>query len=61
METINYNGRTYNAETVSSYYDGKIIDEMNYWTDDAQEFFEAYIKAVPDFIELFKYDIDPID
>ena len=61
MTTINYNGRLYNAEIVSGYYDSDIIAEMNCYTDDAQEFFDAYIKADPEFTNLFEYDFYPVD
>lgn len=61
MTTINYNGRKYNAETVSGYYDSEVIAKMNCYTDDAQEFFDAYIEADPRFVDLFEYDLTPID
>lgn len=61
MSTIMHNGRTYDAETVSGYYDSDVIAEMNCYTDDAQEFFDAYIEADPGFADLFKYDFTPID
>jgi hypothetical protein len=61
MTTINYNGRLYDAETVSGYYDSDIIAEMDCYTDDAQEFFDAYIKEDPGFTDLFEYDFYPVD
>lgn len=61
METIMFEGKTYDAETVASYYFQDVIEKMNCYTDDPQEFFNEYIKADPEFIELFKYDFTPID
>ena len=61
MEKIIFNGRAYNAETVAGYYDTDIINAMDCYTDDTQEFFEAYLKADPSFVDLFEYDFTPID
>lgn len=57
--TINYNGRTYNAETIKGYYETDICVQID--ADTEQEFFDEYIKLDPTFTDLFKYDIDPID
>lgn len=60
MTTIYYGGKLYNAETVAGYYDADIVNSLSCYTDDAQEFFDEYIKADPDFTDLFKYDFTPI-
>lgn len=60
--TINYNGKNYSLETVSSYYDSDISEQIaDKETMTAQEFFDEYIKADPEFTSLFDYDFTPID
>ena len=61
METIIYNGRKYDLETVKSYYEFTVTETMHPNYDTEQEFFDEYIKRDPEFVELFKSDIDPID
>lgn len=61
MEKIMFNGNAYNAETVASYYDADVVNSMNCYTDDPQEFFDEYIKADPSFVDLFEYDFTAID
>lgn len=59
--TIIYNGRKYDAEAVKEYYDMGRINYSDLGAETEQEFFEEYIKFDPAFVELFDYDINPID
>ncbi len=59
MNTIIYNGKTYDAETIESYYDDMISHDII--AETTQEFFEEYIKLDPKFTDLFEYDFYPID
>lgn len=61
MEKIMFKGRSYDADVIASYYDTDVIAEMNCYTLDPQEFFDEYIKADPEFVDLFEYDFTPID
>lgn len=61
MKTINYNGREYNTEIVKEYYDMEITNYSDLGAETEQEFFDEYIKLDPDFVNLFDYDIKPID
>lgn len=58
--TISFNGRNYDAETVKSYYDMEVTNYSDLGASNDQEFFEEYIKLDPDFVNLFNFDIDPI-
>ena len=59
--TIIYNGRQYDAEVVKSYYDMELTNYSDLGAETEQEFFEKYIKLDPEFVELFDYDLYPID
>lgn len=62
MNTIIYDGRKYNAETIESYYDNEIalaVEEE--YRDTTQNFFDRYIQLDSGFIDLFEYDFSPID
>ena len=59
MNTIIYEGRKYNAETIKGYYKTEICVQID--ADTEQEFFDKYIELDPTFVDLFKYDIDPIE
>ena len=59
--TIIYNGRQYNAEAVKEYYDMELTNYSDLGAETEQEFFDEYIKLDPTFVELFDYDINPID
>ena len=61
MATINYNGRQYSAEIVNEYYDMEITNYDDLGAETEQDFFDEYIKLDPDFVNLFDYDIKPID
>lgn len=61
METIIYNGRQYDAETVKSYYDMEVTNYGDLGAETEQEFFDKYIELDPDFTALFDYDLRPID
>ena len=57
--TVNYNGKTYNWETVSSYFDLEISESIDAATN--EEFLETYIERDAEFADLFAYDFTPID
>lgn len=59
--TIIYNGRHYNLETVKSYYDMEITNYSDLGAKNEQEFFDKYIELDKDFVNLFDYDIRPVD
>lgn len=59
--TIIYNGKHYPLDIVKSYYDMDITNYGDLGADTEQEFFDSYIKLDPDFVDLFEFDIDPID
>ena len=59
--TIIYNGRHYDLETVKSYYDMEITNHGDLGAKNEQEFFDKYIELDSNFISLFDYDIKPID
>lgn len=60
--TVNYNGKTYDWETVSSYFDFEISDMIDWDGDETnEETLEKYIAASPEFADLFGYDLFPID
>ena len=60
-ETITYRGKVYDADTVREYYDMDVTNYGDLGANTAQEFFDRYIELDPDFVELFKYDINPIE
>ncbi len=60
MDTINYNGKEYNADIVKGYYDMGITNYDDLGADTEQEFFDEYIKLDPDFVTLFDHDIYPV-
>lgn len=61
METIIYKGKKYLVEEVSGYYDPymknypELVEAKN-----EQDFFDRYIELEPDFVDLFKNEINPI-
>ena len=59
--TIIYNGRHYDPETVKSYYDMEITNYGDLGAKNEQEFFDKYIELDNNFVSLFDYDIKPID
>lgn len=60
--TINYNGRMYNLETIEGYYfDEVALAVEDEYRDTPQEFFDRYIQLDPEFTKLFDYDINPIN
>lgn len=59
--TITYNGKQYDAEIIKGYYDMGLTNYDDLGAETEQEFFEEYIKLDPTFVDLFKYDIYPID
>ena len=61
MKEITYNGRQYDAETIKSYYDMELTNYSDLGAKNEQEFFEKYLELDPNFVELFDYDIKPID
>lgn len=59
--TIIYNGKHYDLETVKSYYDMELTNYSDLGAKTEQEFFNKYIELDKDFINLFDYDIKPVD
>lgn len=59
--TIIYNGKLYDLETVKGYYDMEITNYSDLGAKTEQEFFDKYIELDKDFINLFDYDIKPVD
>lgn len=59
--TIIYNGKLYDLEPVKGYYDMEITNYSDLGAKTEQEFFDKYIELDKDFINLFDYDIKPVD
>ena len=59
--TIIYNGRHYDLETVKSYYNMEITNYSDLGAKTEQEFFDKYIELDNNFVSLFDYDIKPVD
>lgn len=59
--TIIYNGKHYDIETVKSYYNMELTNYSDLGAKTEQEFFDKYIELDKDFINLFDYDIRPVD
>lgn len=59
--TIIYNGKHYDPETVKSYYDMELTNYSDLGAKNEQEFFDKYIELDKDFVNLFGYDIRPVD
>ena len=59
--TIIYNGKHYDLETVKGYYDMEITNYSDLGAKTEQEFFDKYVELDSNFISLFDYDIKPVD
>ena len=59
--TIIYNGRHYDSETVKGYYDMEVTNYSDLGAKTEQEFFDKYIELDSNFASLFDYDIKPVD
>ena len=59
--TIIYNGRHYDLETVKSYYDYEVTNFDDLGAKTEQEYFDKYIELDKNFIKLFYFYFIPVE